>query len=56
MAPLFHLIGHKGATCTQRILTVLAEKGIPESEYTIWCPDLMAGEHKVYIFTNPPPV
>jgi len=40
----FHLIGSPGSTCTQRILTVLAEKGV--TDFTIYQPDFMNGEHK----------
>jgi hypothetical protein len=42
---MVHLIGSKNSTCTQRVLTVLAEKGV--TDWTIYEPDFMTGEHKV---------
>jgi hypothetical protein len=44
---MVHLIGSKSATCTQRILTVLAEKGI--TDFTLYTPDFKTGEIKVQI-------
>jgi hypothetical protein len=42
---MVHIIGSKQATCTQRVLTVLAEKGV--EDWTMYEPDFMAGDLKV---------
>jgi glutathione S-transferase len=44
---MVHIIGSESSTCTQRVLMVLAEKGV--TDYTIYTPDFMAGEHKVCV-------
>lgn len=40
-----HVIGSNMATCTQRVLMVLAEKGV--TDFTMYQPDFATGEHKV---------
>jgi hypothetical protein len=44
---MVHIIGFQQSTCTQRVLTVLAEKGV--TDYTIFVPDLKKGALKVGI-------
>jgi len=41
---MVHLIGFTYSTCTQRVLTVLAEKGV--TDFTTYTPDMRKGEHK----------
>jgi hypothetical protein len=43
---MIHITGVQISTCTQRVLTALAEKGI--TDYTLYTPDMMGkAEHKV---------
>lgn len=42
---MVHIIGVNASTCTQRVLTVLAEKGV--TDFTLYAPNFMVGEHKV---------
>jgi len=41
---MVHIIGNNVATCTQRVLMTLAELGV--TDFTLYSPDVMAGEHK----------
>ena len=43
---MVHNIGNNVATCSQRVFMTLAELGI--KDFTIYSPDVMSGEHKVY--------
>jgi len=44
-AKMVHIIGFAQSTCTQRVLTTLAEKGV--TDYTMFAPDFMKGALKV---------
>jgi len=50
---MVHIIGTPMSTCTQRILAVLAEKGV--TDFTITCPDFASGEHKKAPHTDKQP-
>ncbi|KAH6698491.1 putative glutathion S-transferase II, GST-II [Leptodontidium sp. MPI-SDFR-AT-0119] len=41
---MVHIIGNNIATCTQRVLLRLAVLGV--TDFTLYSPDVMAGEHK----------
>jgi glutathione S-transferase len=45
------LVGLHQATCTLRPLLTLAKKGI--TDYTLYAPDVLAGEHKVRLVMVP---
>jgi len=50
---MVHIFGSEQATCTQRILVVLAEKGV--TDFTLTCPDFKSGEHKKLPYTEKQP-